>query len=309
MALPRVARCHHSRSRGARTCSTSSRSSVPRARRSAATFAPKLGLDLIGGTEIILQPQLAKGADSHRRPAEPGRRDHPRANRRGGCLRAVDQHAGHRRQREHRRSRSRARSMTQTAVTHHEGREAELPRGARDVCGDRGDLVADAQRPGATSTPTPSPQRSLSNTPTSKPTNGSDLAYVTPALAGASTTNFNCKSDAALRREPRAGQQAARHLRLRRATEKFILGPVELSGHRDHRRRGRTRHHQPGRIHRRVGRQHHLQQRGRREVRGHRQPPHRADLAAQPVRRRARRPGHHEPAGAGRRRRSPQITG
>ncbi|HEX3678206.1 MAG TPA: protein translocase subunit SecD, partial [Galbitalea sp.] len=26
-----------------------------------ATFAPKLGLDLIGGTEIILQPQLAKG--------------------------------------------------------------------------------------------------------------------------------------------------------------------------------------------------------------------------------------------------------
>ncbi|HEY2643646.1 MAG TPA: protein translocase subunit SecD, partial [Galbitalea sp.] len=34
---------------------------VPKGTAQIATFAPKLGLDLAGGTEIILQPQLAKG--------------------------------------------------------------------------------------------------------------------------------------------------------------------------------------------------------------------------------------------------------
>ncbi|HEX3679046.1 MAG TPA: protein translocase subunit SecD, partial [Galbitalea sp.] len=83
---------------------------------------------------------------------------------------------------------------------------------------------------GATSTPgaTPSPSASLRSTPTAKPTNGSDLAYVTPKLQ-AEYDNFNCKSVTAANanlapaNEPLVTCDA-------NGADKYILGPVELSG-------------------------------------------------------------------------------
>ncbi|WP_022905289.1 protein translocase subunit SecD, partial [Curtobacterium sp. B18] len=80
---------------------------------------------------------------------------------------------------------------------------------------------------GSTASPTPySPPASLQSTPSTKPTNGSDLSQVTPALQ-ALYTNYNCNAPddvtAAPDDEPlvTCDQDGA---------AKYILGPVEVSG-------------------------------------------------------------------------------
>ncbi|PCN47127.1 protein translocase subunit SecD [Curtobacterium sp. 'Ferrero'] len=80
---------------------------------------------------------------------------------------------------------------------------------------------------GSTASPTPySPPASLAATPSTKPTNASDLAYVTPRLQ-ALYTNYDCKAPDDVTTAPddqplvTCDQDGA---------AKYILGPVEVSG-------------------------------------------------------------------------------
>jgi preprotein translocase subunit SecD len=211
-------------------------STVPKGTSQVATFAPKLGLDLIGGTEIILQPQLAKGQTV----------TSDQLNEAVAIIRERIDAAG-----------VSEPSISTQGTGGSENIQVQIP-GALDAqtqsritkaakLSFRPVLVTSAATaatsspsatPGATSTPgatpTPTPSASLRSTPTSKPTNDSDLAYVTPKLQ-AEYDNFNCKSTAAASanlapdNEPlitcdAPGPNGAA------AVSKYILGPVELSG-------------------------------------------------------------------------------
>jgi preprotein translocase subunit SecD len=197
-----------------------------------ATFAPKLGLDLIGGTEIILQPQLAKGETVNS----------DQLNQAVAIIRERIDAAG-----------VSEPSISTQGQGGSENIQVQIP-GALDKetqsritqaakLSFRAVLVTSAETaatssptptPGATSTPgaTPSPSASLRSTPTAKPTNGSDLDYVTPKLQ-AEYDNFNCKSVTAANanlapaNEPLVTCDAP----VAGVTpNKYILGPVELSG-------------------------------------------------------------------------------
>jgi preprotein translocase subunit SecD len=209
-------------------------STVPKGTSQAAVFAPKLGLDLIGGTEIILQPQLAKGET-----VKPGQLDQAvaiireRIDAAGVSEPSISTQGQGGSQNIQVQIPGQLDKETQERIT----KAAKLS--FRPVLVTSAATAATASptpTPGSTSTPgatpTPSPSSSLSSTPTSKPTNGSDLAYVTPALQ-AEYDNFNCKSDAAANANlapankplvtcdaPVNGVVAS----------KYILGPVELSG-------------------------------------------------------------------------------
>jgi preprotein translocase subunit SecD len=197
-------------------------SDVPKGTSQFATFAPKLGLDLEGGTEIILQPQLAKGKQVTNEQltqavaiireridaagvAEPA----ISTQGTGGSEKIVVDIPGT------------LDDQTQQRIT----QAAQLE--FRPV------LVTDAATtpsasPSASPGSTPTPSPSLDTVPTSKPTNASDLAYVTPALQ-AEYDNFNCKSSAAQNanlaptNEPLVTCDSL-------GQNKFILGPSELSG-------------------------------------------------------------------------------
>jgi preprotein translocase subunit SecD len=197
-----------------------------------ATFAPKLGLDLIGGTEIILQPQLAKGETVNS----------DQLNQAVAIIRERIDAAG-----------VSEPSISTQGQGGSENIQVQIP-GALDKetqsritqaakLSFRAVLVTSAETaatssptptPGATSTPgaTPSPSASLRSTPTAKPTNDSDLDYVTPKLQ-AEYDNFNCKSVTAANanlapaNEPLVTCDAP----VAGVTpNKYILGPVELSG-------------------------------------------------------------------------------
>jgi preprotein translocase subunit SecD len=203
-------------------------STVPKNTSQFATFAPKLGLDLIGGTEIILQPELAKGETVSsdqlnqavaiiRERIDAAGVSEPSISTQGqgGSENIQVQIPGE------------LDKETQSRIT----KAAKLSFRAVLVTSAATSATASpTPTPGSTTspTPTPSPSASLRSTPTSKPTNGSDLAYVTPALQ-ATYDNFNCKSDAAANanlapaNEPLVTCDST-------GKEKFILGPVELSG-------------------------------------------------------------------------------
>jgi preprotein translocase subunit SecD len=88
-------------------------------------------------------------------------------------------------------------------------------------------LVADAA-PTTAVTPTSTPEAGLSDEPTAAPTNASDLSWVTPALQD-QFTNFSCDSDGA----KDAGQAPADKPLLacdESGQAKYILGPVEVTG-------------------------------------------------------------------------------
>jgi preprotein translocase subunit SecD len=201
-------------------------SSVPKGTSQFATFAPKLGLDLIGGTEIILQPQLAKGETVTsdqlnqavaiiRERIDAAGVSEPSISTQGtgGSENIQVQIPG------------KLDAQTQSRIT----KAAKLSfRAVLETSAATAATSSPSATPGATSTPTPTSTAPLSNTPTSKPTNGSDLAYITPKIA-AEYANFNCKSDAALSanlapaNEPLVTCDSA-------GQYKFVLGPVELSG-------------------------------------------------------------------------------
>ncbi len=196
--------------------------SVPKGTSHWSTLAPKLGLDLIGGTEIILQPVHAKGQvvtnDQLTQAVEIIRERIDAAGvtepdistqGQGGSENIVVEIPGS-------LSKSDEQRITQAAKLTF-----------------RAVLVTDAATastssptptPGATSTPAPK----LRSTPTSKPTNGSDLAYVTPALQ-AEYNDFNCKSVTALNANTAPDKKPLITCDSSNA-DKYILGPVELSG-------------------------------------------------------------------------------
>jgi preprotein translocase subunit SecD len=201
-------------------------STVPKHTSQLATLAPKLGLDLIGGTEIILQPELAKGETVSsdqlnqavaiiRERIDAAGVSEPSISTQGqgGSENIQVQIPGQ------------LDKETQSRIT----KAAKLSfRAVLVTTAATAATASPTPTPGATDTATPSPSASLRSTPTSKPTNGSDLAYVTPALQ-ATYDNFNCKSDAAANanlapaNEPLVTCDSS-------GKNKFILGPVELSG-------------------------------------------------------------------------------
>jgi preprotein translocase subunit SecD len=80
----------------------------------------------------------------------------------------------------------------------------------------------------ATPTPEPTPSTELNDVPTTSPTNASDLAYVTDALAD-EFTNFDCASEAAETTNVAPADEPLVTCD-EQGVYKFILGPVEVSG-------------------------------------------------------------------------------
>jgi preprotein translocase subunit SecD len=206
-------------------------SPVPKGTSQVATFAPKLGLDLIGGTEIILQPQLAKGETvtsdqlnqavaiiRERIDAAGVSEPSISTQGQGGSENIQVQIPGV------------LDKETQSRIT----QAAKLDFRAV-LCTDPATDTAASDAPtnsAATATPTPTATAPTDcPTPTKgtkPPANGSDTQWITPALQ-TTYDNFNCKSDSALEanlapaNKPLVACDAD-------GAGKYILGPVELSG-------------------------------------------------------------------------------
>jgi preprotein translocase subunit SecD len=195
---------------------------VPAKTSQAAIFAPKLGLDLAGGTEIILEPELARGQTvtsdqlnqavaiiRERIDAAGVAEPEISTQGTGGAENVVVQIPGT------------LDKQTQSRIT----KAAKLS--FRPV------LLTDAAT-ATSSSPTPTPGASstpaapLSTKPSTKPTNASDLAYVTPAVQ-AKYDSFNCKSTDAANANLAPNNQPLVTCDADGAS-KYVLGPVELSG-------------------------------------------------------------------------------
>jgi preprotein translocase subunit SecD len=201
-------------------------SSVPAHTSKAAIFAPKLGLDLAGGTEIILEPELASGqqvtADQLnqavaiiRERIDAAGVTEPEISTQGagGAQNVVVQIPG------------KLDKLTESRIT--KAAKLSFRPVLLTTAATSSSTGSATPTPGATTTPTPSAS-ALSDIPTSKPSNASDLAYVTPALQN-EYDNFNCKSDTA------AATNLAPDTKplitcSADGKQKFALGPVELSG-------------------------------------------------------------------------------
>ncbi|GAA2222004.1 protein translocase subunit SecD [Herbiconiux moechotypicola] len=180
---------------------------------STATWTPKLALDLEGGTQIILTPKLESGQEV--------------------SSDQLDQAVAIIRQRVDASGVSEAEVTTQggqNVVVSIPGEpdEATLERIEASAKLDfRAVLLADVASTSTTSTPGATPDPSLSDVPTATPTNGSDLAWVTPALQ-AEFDGFDCNSVAA----EDAGQAPADEPLVTCDDNgvKYLLGPVEIEG-------------------------------------------------------------------------------
>ena len=183
---------------------------------------PQLGLDLQGGTEIILTPQLAAG----KTPTQ------DQLNQAVAIIRQRVDAAGV----------SEAEISTQgvqNIVVSIPGTpdEATLKRIQASAKLDfRAVLLTSAAGPTASVSPsasptdgsTPSPSPTLNNTPTSKPTNGSDLSYVTPYLQNKYDT-FDCSTLSSVDTNLAPASQPLVTCDDSGAT-KYLLGPVEVPG-------------------------------------------------------------------------------
>ncbi len=180
---------------------------------STATWTPKLALDLEGGTQIILTPNLESGETPSQEQ--------------------LDQAVSIIRQRVDASGVSEAEVTTQGAqnvIVSIPGQpdEATLNRIESSAKLDfRPVLAASVATSSTTTSPSATPDPSLSTTPTASPTNASDLAYITPALQ-AEFDSFDCNSTAA----DDAGQAPADQPLITCDDNgvKYILGPVEIEG-------------------------------------------------------------------------------
>jgi preprotein translocase subunit SecD len=188
------------------------------------SWAPKLALDLEGGTQIVLAPQLADGEEVTTE----------QLNNAVSIIRQRIDASGV----------SESEITTQGSGTRQtivvsipgvpddetlERIEASAKLEFRPVLVTE---VAATQAVGddatATPTPTPTPTAELNDVPTTSPTNASDLAYVTEALA-AEYTNFTCESDeAVVTNVAPADEPLVTCDDLNQY--KYILGPVEVTG-------------------------------------------------------------------------------
>jgi preprotein translocase subunit SecD len=182
------------------------------------SWVPELALDLQGGTQIILEAQTADGAN-------------PTNDQLTQAVSII-------------RQRVDASGVAEADVTTEGGKNVvvQLPGEADQATRDRIEASAQLQlravlyagAPANTfvgedqvETPYPTPDPSLESTPTTAPTNGSDTAYITPALQ-AEFLAYNCADPA---NDP-AAAPADQPLITCDAdgTAKYILGPVELDG-------------------------------------------------------------------------------
>jgi preprotein translocase subunit SecD len=188
------------------------------------SWLPKLALDLEGGTQIILTPQVANGAAN------------PTAEQ-------LDQAVSIIRQRIDASGVSEAEINTQGASNV----VVSIPGVADRATVNRIEssaklefravLVSDAAATSAvgSATPTPSPSVSgapLQSTPSTKPTDGSDLAYVTPALQK-QFTDFSCDKVEAAKTNVAPADKPLITCDVKepgRQQFKYILGPVEVAG-------------------------------------------------------------------------------
>ena len=198
--------------------------SLPAKTSQAAIFAPKLGLDLAGGTEIILKPQLGKGQQVNT----------DQLNQAVSIIRERIDAAG-----------VAEPEISTSTVGGSENITVQIP-GKLDKQTEsritkaaklsfRPVLITDAataSSTGSSATPspgaTPTPSPSLDTVPSTKPTNASDLAYITPAVQAKYNT-FDCKSTDAANANLAPDNQPLVTCNAD-ATAKFVLGPVELSG-------------------------------------------------------------------------------
>lgn len=182
------------------------------------SWAPELALDLQGGTQIILQAQMNDGAS-------------PNAEQMNQAATII-------------RQRVDASGVGEAEVATQAGNQivVQIPGQADEETRNRIQASAQLQfRPvlfaggpattyvgeDGNATPYPSPDPSLVATPSASPSNGSDLAWITPALEAQYLT-YDCADPA---NDP-AQAPADQPLITCEAddTVKYILGPVELSG-------------------------------------------------------------------------------
>jgi preprotein translocase subunit SecD len=180
----------------------------------AASWAPKLGLDLEGGTEIILAPKVESGAT-------------PSAEQ-------IQQAVAIIRQRVDASGVSEAEISTQggtnvvVSIPGTPDKETLNRIESSAKLEFRPVLVADAApTTSATPTDTSTPAPDLSTTPTAPPTNASDLSWVTPALQD-QFNNFRCDSPEAESANSAPADKPL--LACEDNTAKYILGPVEVTG-------------------------------------------------------------------------------
>jgi preprotein translocase subunit SecD len=196
---------------------------IPKGSTQAATLAPKLGLDLVGGTEIILQPKVASGQQvtgdqlnqavsiiRERIDAAGVSEPDISTDGTGGSEKVVVDIPG---------TLSKADTNRITKAAQLSFRAVLLTSAATASA-----VGTPTATPGASATPTPA----LRDTPTSKPTNGSDTAYITPAVQ-ADYNNFDCNSTAA-KNANLAPASKPLVTCSSDGTTKFVLGPVELTG-------------------------------------------------------------------------------
>ncbi|MBI5160459.1 MAG: protein translocase subunit SecD [Micrococcales bacterium] len=188
------------------------------------TWLPKLGLDLQGGTEVILTPQLAGS----------GQVTQEELNQAVSIIRQrVDASGTSEAQINTQGSSNIVVSIPGTpdqATLNRIKSSSKLEFRPVLVTGQPTPTASSSPSAGASGTPapTPTPSQSLSDTPTAKPTNGSDLSYVTPALQ-ARYDAFQCadivKSGAnvAPANKPLVTCDDT-------GQTKYILGPVEVKG-------------------------------------------------------------------------------
>jgi len=197
---------------------------VPAKTAQIATFAPKLGLDLAGGTEIILEPELAHGQNvtndqlnqavaiiRERIDAAGVAEPEISTSTIGGNQNVTVQIPGTLdKQTESRITKAAKLSFRPVLLTSAATSAAVTPSATPTA--------------GASATPTPP----LSTKPSTKPTNASDLAYVTPAIQ-TEYDSFNCKSSGAVNANLAPNNKPLVTCDPTGAT-KYVLGPVELSG-------------------------------------------------------------------------------
>ncbi|RDV43484.1 protein translocase subunit SecD [Leifsonia sp. ku-ls] len=184
-----------------------------------ATWLPKLALDLEGGTQIILAPQVENGQSVQQQQ--------------------LDQAVSIIRQRIDASGVSEAQISTEGSrniVVSLPGKpdQATLDRVKSSARLDfRPVLIAggptnEVVGADGKSTPAPSPAPGLQSTPSTKPTNGSDLAWVTPELQ-AQFNAYDCKANA-----KKTSSSAPTDKPLitcdDQNTVKYLLGPVEVKG-------------------------------------------------------------------------------
>ena len=182
------------------------------------SWTPALALDLQGGTQIVLEAQTEDGAD-------------PSAEQMEQAVTII-------------RQRVDASGVAEAEVTTQAGNQivVQIPGQADEETRNRieasaqlqlravlyaGDPATEFVGEDGNATPYPTPDPTLQATPTTSPTNGSDTAWITPALQ-AEFLAYDCSDPAndpasAPADEPLITCDADR-------TVKYILGPVELDG-------------------------------------------------------------------------------